>query len=382
LARSPAVQRFLADLLTNPAAPPPARRVVLRAMAQAGLRTAPDAWLAALTQTLGSTNPTLLREAARAARAQTVPKPKAAALAGALLAAAERGRMPAEVRLDVLAAVPGGLPAVSQPLFDFLHEQASGDRPATTRVLAADVLARAALTREQLLVLCDVVRAAGPLEMERLLEAFGQSGDESIGLALLAALKASPARVGLRVAALKPRLTKFGPPVQRQAEELYAALNAGEAQQRAKLETMLGSLTGGDVRRGQQVFYSPKAACSTCHAVGYLGGKLGPDLTKIGAVRADRDLLESIVFPSASFVRSYEPVAVTTKGGKSYNGLIRSDTPDAIVLATGADQEVRIPQTDVEEVQPSTVSVMPSGLDQQLSQQELADLIAFLKACK
>ena len=67
---------------------------------------------------------------------------------------------------------------------------------------------------------------------------------------------------------------------------------------------------------GRPVFNGPKAACVTCHAIGYVGGKLGPDLTKIGQVRAERDLLESIVYPSASFVRSYEPVSVATRDGQ------------------------------------------------------------------
>jgi len=48
----------------------------------------------------------------------------------------------------------------------------------------------------------------------------------------------------------------------------------------------------------------------------------------------------------------------------------------------GADQEVRLARADIEELQPGRVSVMPSGLDQQLTRQNLADLVAFLKACK
>src|SRR5262249_25866721 len=106
------------------------------------------------------------------------------------------------------------------------------------------------------------------------------------------------------------------------------------------------------------------------------------DLTRIGQLRTERDLLESIVFPSASFVRSYEPVLVATKDGKVHNGVIRKDAPDEVVLATGADQFVRIAREDIEEMQPGKVSIMPAGLDQQLTPRELADLVAFLKACK
>src|SRR5204862_1419545 len=98
-------------------------------------------------------------------------------------------------------------------------------------------------------------------------------------------------------------LAKYGPAVQRQAEGLYAALDADAAGQRAKLDEMLARLKDGDVRRGQAVFYSPKAACASCHAIGYLGGQVGPDLTRIGAVRGERDLREAVLFPSASLVR-------------------------------------------------------------------------------
>ena len=97
------------------------------------------------------------------------------------------------------------------------------------------------------------------------------------------------------------------------------------AKQRAKLEELLSGINGGDIRRGQAVFNGTKAACASCHAVGYVGGKVGPDLTRIGSIRTERDLLESIVFPSVSFVRGYEPVVVTTKvpGQDRSTGVIR-----------------------------------------------------------
>jgi len=134
--------------------------------------------------------------------------------------------------------------------------------------------------------------------------------------------------------------------------------------------------------RGQAIFNSPKAACASCHAIGYLGGQVGPDLTSIGQIRTERDLLESIVYPSASFVRSYEPVLVITKSGEPHNGVLRQDAADEILLATGPGTEVRIARADIAEMRPGSVSVMPGGLDEQLSRQELADLVAFLKGTK
>jgi len=220
------------------------------------------------------------------------------------------------------------------------------------------------------------------MEADRLVEAFGQSSDPQVGAGLLAALKSSPVRGSLRSDTLKPRLAKFGPGVQKQAEELYALLNVDAGKQTAKLEGLVPLLKDGDIRRGQQVFNSAKAACSACHAIGYLGGNIGPDLTRIGGIRTERDLLESIVFPSASFVRSYEPVVVAMRDGKVHNGVIRKDAADEIVLGIGPNQEIRLTRNDIEDMQPSRISVMPAGLDQQLTPRDLVDLVAFLKACK
>ena len=94
------------------------------------------------------------------------------------------------------------------------------------------------------------------------------------------------------------------------------------------------------------------------------------------------DLLESIVFPSASFVRSYEPFTVVTKSGEDVTGIVRKDAPDEVVLANGPETEVRIARADVVEMRPGKVSLMPDGLEQALTKQELADLLAFLKATK
>jgi len=88
------------------------------------------------------------------------------------------------------------------------------------------------------------------------------------------------------------------------------------------------------------------------------------------------------VYPSASFVRSYEPVIVKTKSDDEYSGVLRKDAPDEVVLATGPTTEVRVARADIIDMRPGTVSVMPAGFEQQFTPQELADLIAFLKATK
>jgi putative membrane-bound dehydrogenase-like protein len=382
LARGAAGQDFLAERLTSGESSAQARQMVLRAMARAGLKQAPARWLDVLIPTLTLSDGEVVREAVTTVRTLRLPKQPPAKLTVALLAVGTDAKAPAGVRLGALAAVPGGLPRVDAPLFAFLRAQIPPDQPVAQRSLAAEVLAHARLNQEQLLALAESLRTAGPLEVDRLLAAFEQTTDEDVGKRLLAALKQSRGRSGLRPDALRQRLAKYSPAVRKLAEELAATLDADAGKQRARLEQMLASLDKGDIRRGQAVFNSPKAACSSCHAIGYLGGNIGPDLTRIGRIRTERDLLEAIVFPSASFVRGYEPVVVTTSAGRTFSGVVRRDGAEEMVLATGPHEEVRIAHDDIENVQPGRVSIMPAGLDQQLTLRELADLVAFLKACQ
>jgi putative heme-binding domain-containing protein len=75
-------------------------------------------------------------------------------------------------------------------------------------------------------------------------------------------------------------------------------------------------------------------------------------------------------------------VLVDTADGDRQSGIVRRNDADEVVLVTGPTQEVHIPRSKVKEMRPGTVSVMPTGLDQQLTPQELGDLVAFLKACR
>jgi putative membrane-bound dehydrogenase-like protein len=381
-ARDGAVQELIATTAGDDAAPRAARVSALRAMAQSGLKETPKTWLATWVRIVGSDDADLVHQAVVAARSLPAPKEGATELAGALMQVGRDDPAAVGLRLEALAAVPGGISSVSAELFEFLHKHLSPDDPVPLRSAAADVLSQAKLTTGQLTVLAESLRSVGPLERDRVLAAFAQTTDETVGLKLIGELSSLPSGAGLRVDMIKSTLAKYGGAVPAKAQELCNQINADAEKQKTRLEELLGAMNGGDVRRGQAVFHSQKAACASCHAIGYLGGKVGPDLTRIGGIRNERDLLESIVFPSASFVRSYEPLLVATTSGKVISGVVRKDAVDELVLATNATEETRIPRDAIEEVRPGSVSVMPSGLDQQLSTQDLADLVAFLRAAK
>ena len=131
--------------------------------------------------------------------------------------------------------------------------------------------------------------------------------------------------------------------------------------------------------RGRRIFFGEKVACYHCHTIGNQGGHVGPDLTGVGAIRSGHDILEAIVFPSASFVPGFEIYNVETKT-EIYSGVRGQDTPGSITLVTGPNAEVRIPRRQIVSMKPSNVSLMPEGLDESLTRAEFIDLLAFLQA--
>ncbi len=381
LAPALAIQEILATTAGDVGASAEARLLSLRAMAAAGLKEAPAVWLATLATLLTGTDAALTRQAVATARALVLPKAGHAGLSAALVRLGRAASVPADVRLDALGAVPpAALAPVDAALWDFLRAQLDGKKPLFVRAAAAGVLAKAPLAPAQQLALADTMTTVGALEAPKLLPAFEKFPNETLGLKLVAALKASPGLPGVRAGALKALFAKYPPSVQHQGESLLTLLNADATRQNAQVDELLAGAVGGDIRRGQAVFNSDKTACTVCHVIGYLGGRLGPDLTNIGKIRSERELLEAVIYPSAAIVRGFEPFVVTTKSGEAHSGILRKDTADEVVLATGPETEQRIARAEIAGIEPGSMSPMPPGMQAVLSKQELADLVAFLKS--
>jgi putative membrane-bound dehydrogenase-like protein len=380
LAKSGAIQRLFVDTCRQAASSPAAARMVLKAMAASGNRELPAAWAEALVDLLEADSP-VVADALATVRAIPPARAQSDEVAKALAAVGDSAA-PAALRLAAMAAAPGGLKAVSASQFALLIEHLDRDQPAELRSVAADVVSRAKFSADQLQELARRLPRFSPLDLDRVLGAYAQSADDAAGLALITALHAPELRATVTVDGIRQRLAKYSPVVKAQAEKLYSELDAEFAQQSANLEGLLASLPAGDIRRGQAVFNSSRTSCRACHTIGYVGGKIGPDLTRIGQIRQGRDLLESIVYPSLSFVRSYETLAVRTLDGPVHSGVVKTDSPVEIVLTIAADKEVRIPREEIEIMQSGKVSIMPAGMDKQLSPQELADLVEFLRNCK
>ncbi|MSU23740.1 MAG: dehydrogenase [Opitutus sp.] len=381
LAPAAAIQEVLATTAAEAKARIEVRLLALRAMAAAGLKEPPAVWLSALAAVLTSGDSALTRQAVATARGLSIPKLGHAELVAALVRVGRTTGVAAEVRLEALAtATPAALAPVDPVLFDFLCAHLDGREPMLVRSAAATVLARAPLTPAQQLALADTMKTVGALEAPKLLPAFEKAPNEALGLKLIAALQASAGLAGVRATVLKPLFAKYPLAVQQQGDSLLTLLNADAARQNAHVDELLATAPGGDIRRGQAVFNSEKNACTLCHVLGYRGGRLGPDLTNIGKTRSERELLEAIVFPSATLVRGFEPFVVTTKSGDAHSGILRKDTADEVVLATGPETEQHIARAEITGIQPGTMSPMPPGMEAVLTRQELADLVVFLKS--
>jgi putative membrane-bound dehydrogenase-like protein len=375
----PSVQQLLVDTLTVAEAPKAGRELSLRVMAQAKVAVVPAAWRRAVARAIGGSDRNLIPLAVDAAR--NLPPVKAAndELNRALLQVADSPEFSQEVRVVALTGAVESLSDVSEPRFQLLASALSLENSVTIRSAASGALAKAPLTASQLDRLCGVIKEAGPLELNRLLSPFSRFNDEQLGLKLLSSLHVSSSLPSLRIDQLREALAEYGPAVKHRIDELESLVNVDAAAQRKRIDELLPRVAEGDVRRGHAVFHSSKAACAACHRLGHAGGTIGPELTRIGEIRTERDLLESILFPNLSLVRSYEPFLFVTVDGRTMSGTIRDETEDEYVLAIGADQEIRVQRDEVEQIEPSTVSIMPGGLDGQLSVEELADLVAFLK---
>ena len=155
------------------------------------------------------------------------------------------------------------------------------------------------------------------------------------------------------------------------------------ARQKHRLDELAAFLPKGDAQRGEKLFNDRgRSKCITCHLKGEKGVRLGSDLTWIGAIRSERDLLEAIVFPSASIARYHEVVNVVTKDGRVLTGLLVKETVDKMFLSSAVGVVKSVAYREIEQARYSNVSLMPEGIEKVLKPAEIADLVAYLKASK
>lgn len=379
LANRERFQQLMADKLACPEESGLVRSIVLEAMMQADLGKWPALWNQPLNQFLE--NPQwdneLLMQGILAAGASRQRQFDAS-----LRRIAEHADRPLNIRLSAAAiALQDGKPVSDSLFIDLMAELHPESEPAL-RLKALQALSRSSLSSAQLNRLLPFIRRAGPMELPILLASWEHRNGEIAWPPLIEALLSSPGLPAISLDRLQTLIRAVPADYQTKASELLTKGRPDLAAQKARLKQLESTLTGGDVQKGREIFFSSKAVCSTCHRIGNEGGLIGPNLSTIGSIRTRGDLLESILFPNASLARGYETLVIVTREGKTMTGVLTRETADALVLTDSQRTEYKVLRQEIEQMTASSVSTMPAGMDQTLSAEELRDLLAWLATLK
>lgn len=156
------------------------------------------------------------------------------------------------------------------------------------------------------------------------------------------------------------------------------ALNADKEAAYAKYRKLLTEETirKADTTKGLAIF---ERTCAACHKLYDRGGAIGPELT--GSNRANLDyILTNIIEPSAEIPEGYQMVMITTRDGRTYAGNIASESDRQLTLRiVGQTEPVALSKADIQSRDVAPVSMMPEGLLGTLTEQEVVDLIAYLR---
>jgi putative membrane-bound dehydrogenase-like protein len=156
----------------------------------------------------------------------------------------------------------------------------------------------------------------------------------------------------------------------------WGNLRTSAAEKEQLIRNYRGLITtkGADVANGREVF---RVACAQCHTLHGEGGKIGPDLT--GYERDNLDfMLPAIVDPSLGIREEYTAFQLTTRDGQTFTGFIMEDTPQFVTLQDALGNVTKVARQDIQFLTASPTSLMPEGLLDALTPEQVRDLFAYL----
>jgi putative membrane-bound dehydrogenase-like protein len=310
-----------------------------------------------------------LRGAALELLAQTgLPETAAtrAALTGAAARATDRARDAAE-RADAIALVSLGRPG---PTLEQLRPLVDAREPEAVQLAAVKAM-----------------RTSGGAEAGAFLLAQWRTLTPAVRAEAAEALLADPGRARALLAAIgdgrvQPWTLGFSPKrdllmhedagLRAEAHRLLEERPGQRDEVLRRYEAALDRAT--DVARGEQVF---RDVCAKCHRFRGAGAEVGPDLGTV-ANRPASLLLKDILVPSLSIAPHYESYLVERVSGGAEEGVLAAQTPTTVVLRREGGEERVIARDDVRRLQVSQLSAMPADLEQQVDEQQMADLLRYL----
>ncbi len=165
------------------------------------------------------------------------------------------------------------------------------------------------------------------------------------------------------------------PAVRERAAVAFRALEGGDRMAVYRSFRDVAGRPAADAKAGGAAFVR---SCSACHTYRGNGGRVGPDLTGLKNQPAEAILLHILV-PNYEVMPSYQTLAVTTRDGRTVSGWLAAESEFGLLLRTAAGAEESIRRDEIATLTATGVSLMPDGLEQTMTRDELAGLIAFLK---
>ena len=138
----------------------------------------------------------------------------------------------------------------------------------------------------------------------------------------------------------------------------------------------------GDTAKGAQLFRRETVGCIKCHQVNGEGIDFGPNLSEIGIKLGKEAIYEAILDPSAGISFGYEAWQIDLKNGDEASGLIASETTDELAIKSIGGTVTRYKKADIVKRTKQKLSIMPAGVQQAMSTQELVDLVEYLSSLK
>jgi len=138
----------------------------------------------------------------------------------------------------------------------------------------------------------------------------------------------------------------------------------------------IAEIEGGNWGLGRRVFHSEAAGCFKCHAMGGAGAKIGPDLSNL-IHRDYASVLRDIVNPSFAINPDYIGHIIALNDGQILTGVLR-DEAGQLILGDDKGSSTKIVQSEIHQMKPAKLSVMPTGLNEKLTKEQLRDLMTYL----
>ena len=157
-------------------------------------------------------------------------------------------------------------------------------------------------------------------------------------------------------------------------------INKDESKGEELLQKYQPALTSqGTFEKGRIIFDNN---CASCHKMGEdMGGVFGPNLASLKNRRAE-NILSDILFPNLSIADGYDLWSIEMQNGEIIQGIIGSETPNAILLRIADGTERNISRSDIKSLNVMDISAMPPGLEEAINPQQMADLLAFILKIK